>query len=67
MKGRKKIVWKAVDRVFSKMGYLLLDMEFLEDNLVIMYVLTPKWTIKEMTARIEFDGPLSFRLKFVRP
>lgn len=62
---RKELVWKGLDKVYKSMGYVLLDVEFLTDNLIKIYVLTPLWTIRELTAIVEFKGSLAFKIKIL--
>ena len=63
---RKALVWKGLDRVYRSMGYVLLGVEFLTDNLIKIYVLTPKWSIKEITALVEFRGNFAFKIKILK-
>ncbi len=63
---RRELVWKGLDKVYKSMGYVLLGVEFLTDNLIKIHILTPRWTIKELIAIVEFRGEFTFKVKILK-
>jgi len=55
-----------LERIYSRIGYTLLKVDFITDKMIRITLLTPRWTIKEVLGLIEVGKDGSFKVKILR-
>jgi hypothetical protein len=61
---RRNYIKENLEKIYSRLGYTLLEVDFITDKMIRIILLTPRWTIKEILGLVEvgFDGNIKVRI-----
>jgi hypothetical protein len=61
---RRNYIKENLEKIYSRLGYTLLEVDFITDKMIRLILLTPRWTIKEILGLVEvgFDGNIKVRI-----
>jgi hypothetical protein len=61
---RRNYIKENLEKIYSRLGYTLLELDFITDKMIRIILLTPRWTIKEILGLVEvgFDGNIKVRI-----
>jgi hypothetical protein len=61
---RRNYIKENLEKIYSRLGYTLLELDFITDKMIRIILLTPRWTIKEILGlvEVELDGNIKVRI-----
>jgi hypothetical protein len=61
---RRNYIKENLEKIYSRLGYTLLEVDFITDKMIRLILLTPRCTIKEILGlvEVELDGNIKVRI-----